>query len=170
MITKNPEVAPIVRRADVSTFRNPWNEFQEMRHGMDDLFSRYFGYTPLSRLIPEEAPVFEPVVDIYETAEELLFFVAVPGFELKYIDVSVNADMLFVHGTRKPWIALPEDVRIYRRSGLVENEQFTFNYTLPVPVDPDKVKATFHNGVLELHLPKIEAAKTRTIKVNIHEM
>src|SRR5437879_3652436 len=78
MITKNPEVAPIVRRSDVPfAYRNPWNEFQEMRRGMDDLFSHYLGYTPLSRLIPGEAPiapVFEPLVDIYETAEEILCF------------------------------------------------------------------------------------------------
>ena len=113
MITKNPEVTPMTRRGEFPVaFKYPWSDFQEMRRGMDDLFSRYFGYTPLSHLIPDEAVAFEPMVEIYETSEELLFFIAVPGFELKNIEVNVNADVLHVHGVRKPWyVDMDESMR-----------------------------------------------------------
>ena len=40
-----------------------FDEFAELRHKMDELFSRSFGYTPLSRLLPNEPYVYEPIVD-----------------------------------------------------------------------------------------------------------
>ncbi len=169
MITKNPEMSPILRRSEFPAgYWNPWNEMEEMRRGMDDLFGRFMGFTPVSRLIPSDGGgVVEPLVEIFETAEELLFFLAVPGFELKTIEVSVTADLLNVHGERKPLFNLPKDVRVYRRYGLIEQENFVFNYTLPVPVDPNNVKATLHQGILELHLPKIVPAKAATVNVKI---
>jgi HSP20 family protein len=37
--------------------------------------------------------------------------------------------------------------------------------TINVPVDADKVEATFENGVLTITLPKSEAARPKVIKV-----
>jgi HSP20 family protein len=128
---------------------------------------RFVGLTPLSRLIPGDVVNIEPLVEIYETSEELLFFLAVPGFELSAIEVSVTPETLDVHGVRQPLFKLPENVRIYRRFGLVEQENFVFNYALPVTVSPENVKATLHQGILELHLPKIVSVKANTVKVNI---
>jgi HSP20 family protein len=38
---------------------------------------------------------------------------------------------------------------------------------LPMAVQPDKVNATFKNGVLEIRLPKAEEAKKNVIKVKV---
>lgn len=40
-------------------------------------------------------------------------------------------------------------------------------FTLPQTVEPEKVSATFTNGLLEVHLPKKEGAKPRSIKVDV---
>ncbi len=42
---------------------------------------------------------------------------------------------------------------------------FTRTFTLPVPVDADKVQAELRNGVLSLTLPKSAAIKPRKIQV-----
>jgi HSP20 family protein len=42
---------------------------------------------------------------------------------------------------------------------------FTRTFTLPVPVEADKVQAELSNGVLSLTLPKSEAIKPRKIQV-----
>jgi HSP20 family protein len=38
---------------------------------------------------------------------------------------------------------------------------------LPAEINADKVQATFKNGVLEIRLPKSEAAKKKEIKVKV---
>ena len=42
---------------------------------------------------------------------------------------------------------------------------FSRTVTLPYPIQNDKVEASFENGVLTLTLPKADAVKPRTIKV-----
>lgn len=39
--------------------------------------------------------------------------------------------------------------------------------SLPMPVQTDKVKATYRDGVLEIKLPKAEAVKPKEIKIDI---
>jgi len=38
---------------------------------------------------------------------------------------------------------------------------------LPADVQGDKVKANFENGVMEVRLPKTEAAKAKEVKVKV---
>ena len=49
----------------------------------------------------------------------------------------------------------------------VERAYGTFqrSFVLPTMVDQEKVQATFKDGVLELHLPKLESAKPRRIAI-----
>ena len=42
-------------------------------------------------------------------------------------------------------------------------------FTLPFPVDSEKVEAAYNNGVLKVTLPKIAAVKPRTIPVKVGE-
>ena len=43
---------------------------------------------------------------------------------------------------------------------------FQRSFTLPSTIDYEKVQATFKDGVLELHLPRLESAKPRQIAIN----
>jgi HSP20 family protein len=58
------------------------------------------------------------------------------------------------------------DEKGYRR---IERAYGTFlrTFTLPQNVDPLKIFANFTNGLLEIHIPKKEGAKPRTIKVEV---
>ncbi len=38
---------------------------------------------------------------------------------------------------------------------------------LPAKVKADKVKASFKNGLLEIHLPKAEKSKPKEVKVDV---
>ena len=42
---------------------------------------------------------------------------------------------------------------------------FQRSFVLPTMVDQEKVQATYHDGVLELRLPKLEAAKPKRIAI-----
>lgn len=45
--------------------------------------------------------------------------------------------------------------------------KFERNIPLPIPVEGDKVKAAYRNGVLEVHLPKAETVKPKEVKIQV---
>jgi HSP20 family protein len=45
--------------------------------------------------------------------------------------------------------------------------KFERSVQLPMPVQADKVKATYRDGVLEVKLPKVEEVKPKAIKIDI---
>ena len=45
--------------------------------------------------------------------------------------------------------------------------KFERSVPLPIPVQADKVKATYRDGVLEIRLPKAEEMKAKEIKIDI---
>lgn len=144
---------------------NPWNELNEMRRRMDDLFSRSFGYTPLSTLLPVETQA-QPTVDVHETGEALQVLAALPGYTPKQIQVEATSSTFTIEAERKSLFDT-EKAHTHRDNGLAESSHFYFSYTLPVEIDPNRVKATFTNGMLQLELPKTEQAKSKSVKVDI---
>jgi HSP20 family protein len=145
---------------------SPMDELTELRRHMDDLFSRMFGYTPLSRLIPGEEPTFEPQVDLYETEDRLVVCATVPGYEPEAIHVEATQNAVTIYGERKPLYESEKTVA-HRRSGLDTASSFRISYTLPKEIDPNKVRATYDKGVLQVEMPKTEQARTKSVKVNV---
>ena len=148
------------------THWNPWDELADVRRHMDDVFGRMYGYTPLSRLIPNEPTTFEPFVDIYETTDKVFCFVALPGFPPDAINVECTGDTITLYGERKPLFQNDKAIA-YRETGVTYACSFRVSYTLPWEIDANKVKATFFNGILQLEMPKSEQARQKAVKVNI---
>ena len=144
----------------------PFEELTEMRRQMDDVFGRMFGYTPLARLIPTEPIPFEPPVDIYEVNDKVFLLASLPGYPPEAIHVEATPETVTIFGERKPLVEFKEAIP-YRHAGLNEAVTFKAVYTLPVEVDPNKVKATFLHGVLHLEMPKAEWVKPKTVKINV---
>jgi HSP20 family protein len=63
--------------------------------------------------------------------------------------------------------AQPQYPRTYHIQGQ-QRRSFSVAYSLPVEVDPDKVQATFKNGVLEVRLPKSERNRPKQVKVQLN--
>jgi len=146
---------------------NPWPEMTDLRQRMDDLFGRAFGYTPLSNLIPTEWQAAEPDIDIHETAEQFQVLASLPGYTPNQVQIEATDNSIMIQGER-PALMEKEKATTHRDNGLSGSSQFRFAYTLPTEIDPNKVKATFTNGMLSLELPKTEQARSKTVKVAIH--
>ena len=103
-----------------------------------------------------------PPVDIYETDEALVFQAELPGISKDEVSIEIHQNTLILRGERKHTAEVPADR--YHRS---ERTYGTFqrSFVLPTIVDQEKVQATYHEGVLELHLPKRETAKPRRIAI-----
>jgi HSP20 family protein len=94
--------------------------------------------------------------------DEIVLRADVPGLEQKDIHVSVDNGMLTIRGNRQQeHEAKEEDYYCCERWA----GSFTRTMTLPSGIDPDKVKATFKNGVLEVHVPKSPKAMAKSIDI-----
>lgn len=147
----------------------PWRPFTELdrlRGEMDRLFSDFFGRGPaLTRM--GKGGLFDtrgwsPRVDMIDRPDEIVVKTMVPGIERKDINVSVSNGTLTVSGERKTDSEVKEE-------DYYCCEQFYGKFyravDLPAPVDSEKIKATLKNGILEIHLPKAEAVKPKSIEV-----
>jgi HSP20 family protein len=62
------------------------------------------------------------------------------------------------------WVGSAGEIS-HRQEQSRRGDHFSRKLTLNVPVDANKVEATFDSGVLTVTLPKAEAARPKTIKV-----
>ncbi len=107
---------------------------------------------------------FVPAVDIYEDEVKLLLKLEVPGIRQEDLDLRLENQTLTVRGERKFEAEEKEENfhRIERRFG-----SFVRSFTLPVSVDTASVAAKYDNGVLAVQLQKKEAAKPRSVKIEV---
>jgi HSP20 family protein len=103
-----------------------------------------------------------PPVDIYEGDEALVVKAELPGFSKEDITVELKENTLILRGERKRETEMKEGAyhRMERAYGA-----FQRSFLLPTTVDQQKVKATYKDGVLELSLPKVEAAKPKRVAI-----
>lgn len=151
----------LVRRPNATL--NRWNEIEQAQRRMDDVVAGLFGYAP-------SAPVKSGVsfsADLFETEEEMVLVAPLPGIDAENLQIEATEDTLHLKGERKPFYQ-NEKARQLRQGGWAGNfGEFEFTYALPILINPENVQAHYRNGVLELHLPKAEAVKPKTIKVNV---
>ncbi|WP_130470919.1 Hsp20/alpha crystallin family protein [Candidatus Magnetaquicoccus inordinatus] len=103
-------------------------------------------------------------VDIREEADHLLLLADLPGVEQKDIKLHVENNQLTISGERKMEDEKKRDSfhRIERMYG-----NFSRTFQLGNNTNPEKIQATFKNGVLEIVLPKREEAKPRSIEIQV---
>ena len=105
-----------------------------------------------------------PPVDIYEDGDNLVLKAELPGINPDEVEIRVENNTLYLKGERKFEKEVKEQSyhRVERTYGT-----FTRSFSLPNSVDPDKVVASYKDGVLTLTMPKKEEAKPKTIKINV---
>jgi HSP20 family protein len=99
-------------------------------------------------------------MDVYTTPSEIVIMANVPGLKPDDVTVTLENDILYIGGEVKAPMENMDYIFQERPYG-----KFNRTLTINVPVDVDKVEASFENGVLTITLPKAEAARPKTIKV-----
>lgn len=102
-----------------------------------------------------------PLLNFSENEESYFVRAEIPGVEPTDISISVTGKNLNLSGERK--IPVENGASYHRRERKAGS--FSRMLTLPGNVQPDKVEASFVNGVLTVALPKEESAKPRKIEV-----
>ena len=136
-------------------FRNPGDIQGEMNRLFDSFFGRPSPVAAGER-------VWAPLADMAEGKDEVVVTFELPGVREKDVSVSITGDILTVKGERR--FERDSQEAGYHR---LERVYGKFERSMPVPVQADKVKATYRDGVLEIHLPKVEAVKPKEIKIEV---
>ena len=139
---------------------SPLSDLVSLRDAMDQLFQESFirpnGWSGLP------AGQISTPVDLWETKDAYHLRADLPGMTPEDIMINVTGDTVTLSGETKSMTDVANEgwLRQERRAG-----KFQRSFTLPVQIDANAVTATFSNGILDLTLPKSEAVKPKTVKI-----
>jgi HSP20 family protein len=107
-----------------------------------------------------------PALDVWETENEIVYALDLPGISEDKISVELDEGALTVTAERERTQEQSEE-RFYR----FERRHGTFSRTFSVPqgVSDSDVSAEYKNGVLEVHISKPEQPKPKRIQVGSGE-
>ncbi|MGH7548344.1 MAG: Hsp20/alpha crystallin family protein [Gemmatimonadales bacterium] len=123
--------------------------FNEVAHG------RPVGFVASSK--------WKPPTDIYETDDALVVYMDIAGMQAEDFTVEFAEGVLTIGGERK----LRREGKPHYHAMEVQVGPFERRFRLPVPVDPESIRATYEHGFLEVRLAKLPArlSEPQSVKV-----
>jgi HSP20 family protein len=143
-IAKTQETRP--RRWD------PFTMLSELEAEVDRMFGqRLPAFLPLRRHTGALGEGWAPSADVFEKNGEIVVKAELPGVEKDAIEVTVEKGSLVIKGERRAEEEVKEEsfYRMERFTG-----SFFRRFPLPEGIDEDSITAEYHDGVLEVHVPK----------------
>jgi HSP20 family protein len=134
-----------------------FDDFRRMQEEMDELLGRW----PWSTEIRSMGRGAYPPINIGATPEQVDVYLFAAGLDPQKLDISIQQNLLTVSGERHT--PTRDGAGYYRKERF--DGSFRRVITLPEDVDPDQVDARHHDGVLEIHVRRREAARPRQITV-----
>ena len=101
-------------------------------------------------------------VDMVDRDKELLVRAELPGIEKDDIEVTISGDRLMIEAERE--FEEEEKKETFYRHEMGYGHMMR-TVALPVDVDVEHIEAELKDGILNVILPKVEAAERHTIKV-----
>ena len=102
-----------------------------------------------------------PPMNVFRKGDDFYVITELPGVNKSELEVQVKGNTIRLAGTKS--VVHPEKASVHRRERL--SGRFDRAVTLPVEINPDGVKAEYHDGILALFLPRAEGDKPRSIQV-----
>jgi HSP20 family protein len=127
--------------------RDPWQELAKLQREVNDLFSNFFNRFPSTKDIS-----FTPQIEMYETEEEIVLNVVLPGTLQEDIDISLEKeDVLCIRGERPD----PHGTIVGPR----HIEELCYGYferqvQLPAKCLSEKIEADYSEGILNIRIIK----------------
>ncbi len=102
--------------------------------------------------------------ELFDDDNRVTVRIEAPGMELEDFDLEVVDDLLMVRGEKRVSREREEG-----RYHILECAYGSFERVIPLPaeVEPDKARARYRRGVLQIELPKSSAHRRRTIEVKV---
>ena len=135
-----------------------FSDFERIRERMEQAWRQVLGPPGSPRF---GTPLIEPSVDVYETEEEVVVVVEIPGISEEEVEIMVDGRRLVLSGERKPGAA--EQKRLYSQMEICHGP-FRRELLLPAEVNPEEASAGYSQGLLQIVLPKVTRHVNRHVK------
>jgi len=142
-------------RSGTAISERPHDLLAQMRQELDSLFDRFFTGCPT---LAGSWPLTDWGFDVEDAEKEIVVHAEAPGFEPDDFDVEIAGDNLVLKAERKEEDKRGNGYRFHQ-------ERLCRTLALPHGVEADKIDARYHNGVLEIRVPKSEEVKGKRIAV-----
>ncbi|MEA3254249.1 MAG: Hsp20/alpha crystallin family protein [Candidatus Altiarchaeota archaeon] len=141
--------------------------FDEMRRMVEEAMAEPFFRS--GRFLPavrEGFPVvFEPYTDMTETDKEVIFTAELPGVKKEDIKINVTENRIEVSlETEEEKEEEGEEKGGYYYESRYQG--FRSSYSTPTTINPEEVKASYKNGVLEVRAEKAGIKEMKKIEVD----
>jgi len=126
---------------------DPWQELEKLQQEANELFSNFF-----NRFSSTKEIAFTPQIDMYETEEDVILNVALPGILQEDIDISLEEEeVLYIRGERPN----PHEATV----ALCHLQELCYGYferkvQLPARCSNENVKAEYSEGILNIRISK----------------
>lgn len=137
---------------------SPWEDLARLREDLN----RFLETSPMPSIFRGEG--WQPNVDLLEEGNDLVVRADLPGFNPEEVEVRVFPDSITLRGETREEERMdqPGYHRRERRIG-----SFYRQIRLPAQVVPEDARATFKQGVIEVHMPKANGRGGNGFKVDI---
>ncbi len=135
-----------------------WNSLQDL-FAIQEKMNRLFEETIHRTEFPDEgmeAALWSPAADVYETPEEIILQVELPGVRLEDVKLESFDGRLRVSGHRRTDSS--SEPRSFVRMERIYGS-FSREFPVPLTIDPGRIKATLRAGVLKVVATKIDRAE-----------
>lgn len=135
-----------------------WSSLQDL-FAIQEKMNRLFEETINRSEFADEGldtALWSPAADVYETADEVVLFVELPGVRLEDVHLEAFDGKLRVSGVRRAdqGVEPRQFIRMERIYG-----NFSRDFAVPASIDPSRIKATLKAGILRVVAPKSERAQ-----------
>lgn len=141
----------------------PFNGLDRFHSRINELFDEAFGRS--REYTSPTTGVWYPPVDILESRDAYLIRAELPGMKKEDINLEFRDGAVTLSGERR--FDQPAEGVDYHRNERVAGK-FMRSFHLPLTIKQEELKATYRDGILEIHVPKSEEAKPRQIAINLN--
>jgi HSP20 family protein len=143
---------------------SPFSFMRRLGEGMEQLFAD-FGVGGLMPRGFNELAAWTPQIEMFERDKQLVIRADLPGLKKDDVQIELRDDSVVIQGER-------QEKRKEEREGFYSTERMygRFYREIPLPegADTDEATATFHDGVLEIAIPR-EEGETRGRQLEIQD-
>lgn len=136
-----------------------WSPFYESFEN----FEKFFDGVPA---VMRQGAGLIPAVDVYDRSDAVVVETALPGVDPNKVEISIEQGMLVISGSTERKTEVDEK-DYYRKE--IRSGSFMRQVALPGSVKEGEAKATYHEGILKIEIPKQQESTFKKISVKIEQ-
>jgi len=135
---------------------------KKVQFEVEDLGGGFSPSTSVENFVTQETEG-QLTIDVYQTPDEIVVESTIAGVKAKDIDIDVTSEKVTIRGERTREES--SSGKDYRYQECFWGK-FSRSVILPQEIDQEKAHSSLKNGVLTLHLPKLQRDKARKVEVS----